>query len=56
MYNPARTIEEAIRLCAPDEALPAGDPRWQDFSPVRGLDPLSDRGDLQEGRREGSGY
>ena len=35
--KPATTIEEAIALCAPDEPLPAGDPRWQDFSQVRGI-------------------
>lgn len=33
---PARTIRDAKRVCDPFEPLPEGDPRWQDFSSVRG--------------------
>lgn len=35
--RPARTIQEAIRLCDPTEPLEGDDPRWQDFSPVRDI-------------------
>jgi len=35
--KPAASIKEAIALCAPDEPLLPEDPRWQDFSQVRGI-------------------
>jgi len=35
--KPAKRIMDAIRLCRPDEPLAAGDPRYQDFSSIRGI-------------------
>lgn len=35
--KPVTDVTEAIRACRPDEPLKPGDPRYQDFSPVRGM-------------------
>lgn len=35
--QPAKTIEDGIRACRPDEPLAPGDERYEDFSSVRGL-------------------
>ncbi|MBM4429809.1 MAG: hypothetical protein FJ026_05590 [Chloroflexi bacterium] len=35
--GPAKTINDAIRVCRPDEPLEVGDARYQDFSSIRGI-------------------
>ena len=37
---PARTLDEATPALDPTEALPSGDPRWQDLNEGRGDEPL----------------
>jgi hypothetical protein len=54
--KPAKTIQDALRLCRVDEPLPPGDWRYEDFAEIRGLKLEKAMGRQLEGLAAGERY